>query len=312
MNDSLSDRVLAGEHRAAARLMRLVDDGAPAGRAALDELFTHTGNAYVLGVTGNPGSGKSTLVDGLIGALRDRDESVAVIAIDPTSPFSGGAILGDRVRMGRHASDAGVFIRSVATRGNLGGISRSTPAIMQVFDAMGFDWIIVETVGVGQDEVDIAAFADTCAVVMVPGLGDDVQAAKAGLLEVADIFVVNKSDRPGAARVSRELRQMLNLDPSARAWRPPIVDTVATTADGVDDLLAAIDEHRQSAIDHDERRRRRNRHLTRLIAAGEITRRIDAWLGSDAWEKLAGRIEQGSLSPFAAADLLLESLGVRD
>lgn len=312
MNKPLSDRVLAGDERAAARLMRLVDDGDPAGREELDKLYSHTGDAYVLGVTGNPGSGKSTLVDSLIVRLRERDETVGVVAIDPTSPFSGGAILGDRVRMGSHASDRGVFIRSVATRGNLGGISRSTPAILQVLDAMGFDWIIVETVGVGQDEVDIAAFADTCAVVMVPGLGDDVQAAKAGLLEVADVFVVNKSDRPGAKRVKTELRQMLDLDPAERTWRPPIVETVATEGDGLDELLAAIDRHRNSDVDREARRERRDRHLTRLIAAGEVTRRIDAWLGSEAWDAIADDVEAGDLSPFAAADRLLADLGLDD
>jgi LAO/AO transport system kinase len=310
MSKPLSERVLQGDERAASRLMRLVDDGDPRGREELDKLYSHTGDAYVVGVTGNPGSGKSTLVDGLIGKLRERGDSVGVIAIDPTSPFSGGAILGDRVRMGTHATDPGVFIRSVATRGNLGGISRSTPAILQVLDAMGFDWIIVETVGVGQDEVDIAAFADTCCVVMVPGMGDDVQAAKAGLLEVADLFIVNKSDRQGAKRVVRELRQMLDLDPEDRTWTPPIVSTVATAGEGLDDLLMSIEKHRTSDGARAERRRRRNRHLTRLIAAGEITRRIDAWLDSEAFHALQARIDDGTLSPFAAADLLLEALGL--
>ena len=308
MTESLASRVLAGDERAAGRLMRLVDDADPTGLAAIEELHPHTGNAYVLGVTGNPGSGKSTIVNGLINLLRERGESVGVVAIDPTSPFSGGSILGDRVRMAEHSLDSGVYIRSVATRGNLGGISRSTPAIMHVLDAMGFDWLIVETVGVGQDEVDIAAFADTCVVVAVPGLGDEVQAAKAGILEVADIFVLNKSDRQGADRLRRELNQMLDLD-GDDAWRPPVVPTVATTGDGLITLLGEIDRHRdECGAELVARRHRRNRHLTRLIALGEMARQIDAYLGSPAWATLDARIADGELSPFAAAATVLKEL----
>lgn len=282
--------------------MRLVDDGDPSGLAAIEQLNPHTGRAYVLGVTGNPGSGKSTLVDGLIRQLRTRGESVGVVAIDPTSPFSGGAILGDRVRMADHALDEGVYIRSVATRGNLGGISRSTPAILHVLDAMGFDWLIVETVGVGQDEVDIAAFADTCVVVTVPGLGDEVQASKAGILEVADVFVVNKADRPGADRLVRELSQMLDLDDNHLRWRPPIVRTIATSNDGLGELLGEVERHRAEAgADLDARRHRRNRHLTRLLALGEAARRIDEYLAGDGWQALDDQIAAGTLSPFAAA-----------
>lgn len=308
MTESLASRVLAGDERAAGRLMRLVDDADPTGLAAIEELHPHTGNAYVLGVTGNPGSGKSTIVNGLINLLRERGESVGVVAIDPTSPFSGGSILGDRVRMAEHSLDSGVYIRSVATRGNLGGISRSTPAIMHVLDAMGFDWLIVETVGVGQDEVDIAAFADTCVVVAVPGLGDEVQAAKAGILEVADIFVLNKSDRQGADRLRRELNQMLDLD-GDDAWRPPVVPTVATTGDGLITLLGEIDRHRdECGAELVARRHRRNRHLTRLLALGEMARQIDAYLGSPAWATLDARIADGELSPFAAAATVLKEL----
>lgn len=288
--------------------MRLVDDGAPEALIAMEELHAHTGNAYILGITGNPGSGKSTLVNGLVKKLRGRGESVGVVAIDPTSPFSGGAILGDRVRMAEHALDDGVYIRSVATRGNLGGISRSTPAMLHVLDAMGFDWLIVETVGVGQDEVDIAAFADTCVVVAVPGLGDEVQAAKAGILEIADIFVVNKADRQGADRLKRELNQMLDLD-AHDGWRPPVVPTTATTLDGIDDLLGGIDKHRAESTDElDMRRRRRNRQLTRLLAMGEAARRIDAYLSSEQWKKIDERIVDGEVSPFRAAGIVLSEL----
>ena len=301
----LVEGVLAGNERAAARLIRLADDGDATAFAALDELHAHTGNAYVLGVTGNPGSGKSTLVDQLTTRFRARDETVAIVAIDPTSPFSGGAILGDRVRMGRHSTDEGVFIRSVATRGNLGGISRSTPAIMEIFDAMGFDWIIVETVGVGQDEVDVAAFADTCAVVVVPGLGDGVQAAKAGVFEIADVFVVNKADRAGADRVKRDVNAALDLEQEGRQ-RPAVVDTVATTGEGVDELVAAIDDHRATRTDQQERRLRRARYQTRLIAAGELLAAVDRLLDSAKGSALVADVEAGGVSPFGAAQRLVE------
>ncbi len=305
VRDDLVGRILDGDERAAGRLMRMADDGAAAGRRALDALYSHAGHARVVGVTGNPGSGKSTLVDALIREFRAAEESVGVVAIDPTSPFSGGAILGDRVRMGAHATDPGVFIRSVATRGNLGGISRSTPAIMEILDAMGFDWIIVETVGVGQDEVDVAAFSDVCVVVMVPGLGDDVQAAKAGILEIADIFVVNKSDRPDARRVVRDLRTMLDVE--GRDVRPPIIETVATEGAGVDELVRSlrneVSEERVVA-----RRSRRRRHETRLLAGGELLRRVDDFLESEAGSALLGRIESGEISPFGAADVVVNRL----
>lgn len=303
MND-LVERILSGDERAAARLMRMADDGDERAGAAFDALYPHTGNAYVLGVTGNPGSGKSTLVDALIRALRARGERVGVVAIDPTSPFSGGAILGDRVRMAEHALDRGVFIRSVATRGNLGGISRSTPAIMQILDAMAFDWIIIETVGVGQDEVDVAAFADTCVVVMVPGLGDDVQAAKAGILEVADVFVVNKADRPDARRVVRDLRNMLDLGDISE--RPPILETVATTGDGVEELVSALDERR--AAPDPARRARRRRFETRLLVLARLVERLDGFLESDDGDAILRRVTDGELSPFGAAETIASNL----
>ena len=311
MSKSLAERILQKDVRAAGRLMRLVDDGDPTAVAELEALFAHTGDADIIGFTGNPGSGKSTLVNAFIRECRQRDVTVGVVAVDPTSPFSGGAILGDRVRMQEHALDEGVFIRSVATRGNLGGLSRSTPALVQILDAMGFDLIIIETVGVGQDEVDIARIADTNIVVTVPGLGDDIQATKAGILEIADIFVINKSDHAGADKLRRELKTMLSLavDRPEDAWTPPILHTVAIDAEGLDKVYEKIGDHHQwlEADDsHVERDRRRIEHLVRLIVSGELDARLEKALGSDTWkEDLAALVERRE-SPYAAADLLIE------
>lgn len=285
---SLVDRILSGDTRAASRLMRLVDDGVPDALKAVDRLFSRGGHGYVVGFTGNPGSGKSTLVDRYIEQCRAHDRTVGVVVVDPTSPFSGGAILGDRIRMNRHTMDDGVFIRSVATRGNLGGMSRSTPSIVQILDAMKFDVIVVETVGVGQDEVDIAAHADTCIVVTVPGLGDDIQASKAGILEVANIFAVNKSDRPEAKRLRRELRSMLNLDPAMRDvdWEIPILETVATTGAGTVELYEAVESHaawmRENGVERDKKRSRYT-HLIRLIAGGQFYDEMDRHFAAEAW-----------------------------
>jgi LAO/AO transport system kinase len=238
--------ILAGDVPTAARLMRDLDDRRPDAITIVKQLYAHTGNAYVVGVTGNPGAGKSSLVDALITHYRAAGETVGVIAIDPSSPFSGGALLGDRVRMQRHSLDPGVFIRSLATRGHLGGLSRSTFDIAHVFDAMGFQRIVIETVGVGQDEVDVMAAAHTTVVVSVPGLGDEIQAIKAGLLEIADVLVVNKSDREGADRTVRDLRHMLGLR-AAHVHEVAVVSTVATRGTGITELAAAIEAHRATA-----------------------------------------------------------------
>jgi LAO/AO transport system kinase len=242
---SLAEKILGGDIRAAARLMRDIDDGY---RSSIDELkllYPHTGKAFILGLTGPPGAGKSTLVDQLTAAYRRMGKGVGVVAIDPTSPFTGGAILGDRIRMNRHADDPGVFIRSLATRGHLGGLSRSTGDVVNVMDAMGMDVIIIETVGVGQDEVDIVRMAHTTAVVMVPGLGDDIQAIKAGILEIGDVFVVNKADREGAERTARELEAMLEMNPDKdRDWQPKVMMTEAARNRGIDELVAEIERHR--------------------------------------------------------------------
>lgn len=243
---TLAERVLDGDIRAAARLMRDIDDRFKSAVVELKTLYPRTGNAYILGITGPPGAGKSTLVDQIIAAYRKRNLLVGVIAIDPTSPFSGGAILGDRIRMNRHAEDSGVFIRSLATRGALGGLSRSTMDVVNVMDAMGMDVIIVETVGVGQDEVDIVSTAHTTVVVMVPGMGDDIQAIKAGILEIGDVFVVNKADREGAERTARELAAMLDMKhPEPGGWQPHVLKTEGARGVGIDELVEEFDAHRE-------------------------------------------------------------------
>jgi LAO/AO transport system kinase len=242
---TLVDRVVAGERGAVARCLRLVDDDPARGRAIALALHGRLKNAQVVGITGNPGAGKSTLVDGLLRVARADGRRVAVLAVDPSSPYSGGAILGDRIRMSQHASDDGVFIRSLATRGALGGLSRATAESVRVLDAAGFDLIVVETVGVGQDEVDIARLAETTVVVLMPGGGDDVQAIKAGILEVADLFLINKADREGAPEVERGLRQMLSLGKGHSAWEPPILRSVASRGEGLVELYRSIGDHRR-------------------------------------------------------------------
>ena len=241
----LADKILRGNVRAGARLMRWADDRDPRAVPELQALYPHTGKAHIVGFTGNPGSGKSTLVNAAVRTLRQAGKRVGVVAIDPSSPYTGGAILGDRIRMQKHSGDPGVFIRSLATRGNLGGLSRSTNDVVTVLDAMGFDVVIVETVGVGQDEVDIVKTAHTSVVVLVPGLGDDIQSMKAGILEIADIFVVNKADRDGAERVVGDLQYLQHLL-STSAGHPtiPILKTVAPQSQGIEEMVQAISDHR--------------------------------------------------------------------
>jgi LAO/AO transport system kinase len=305
--------ILAGDVRAAARLMRDLDDRRPEALAVLKALFPHTGKGYVVGITGNPGAGKSTVVDALIAHYRGADEKVGVVAVDPTSPFSGGAILGDRIRMQRHALDDGVFIRSLATRGHLGGLSRSTFDVAHVLDAMGFARILIETVGVGQDEVEVMKAAHTTVVVTVPGLGDDIQAIKAGLLEVADVLVVNKADREGADRTERDLMQMLDLRVGERK-DVPIVRTIATrgTAEGsgIRELAVAIEAHRERAWTGDAAAERsvarataQLAELVRSLLADRAARAMAAHLGELARDIASHRRDPWSIAEEVVQDL---------
>jgi LAO/AO transport system kinase len=305
---SLSARVRAGDQRAVARAISIVEDDDVGGSELVRELFPYTGRAYVVGVTGPPGAGKSTLVDRVTAQLRLAHARVGVLAVDPTSPFSGGAVLGDRLRMSAHASDAGVFIRSMATRGHLGGLARTTGDAALVLDAAGMDYVIIETVGVGQDEVDIIRTADVSVVTLVPGTGDDVQALKAGVMEIADIFVVNKADRDGADRLVSAVESSLSLHaPRPGEWRPPIVKTVATTGEGVPDLLDRIRSFRshQSGRLAERRRTQSAYRLRELISHRFLTHLERNVLQAGELEAIIGRVSARDLDPHAAADELL-------
>lgn len=306
--DDLVKRALDGERPAIARLISLVEDGGADLGRVMETIYPRTGDAYSIGITGAPGAGKSTLTEQLVGRARRDDLKVGVLAVDPSSPFSGGALLGDRVRMQSHATDPDVFIRSMATRGHLGGISLATPEAMRVLDAIGKEIIIIETVGVGQAEVEITDACDTTVVVVNPGWGDAVQAAKAGLMEIADIFVVNKADRPGARDAVRELRQMLDM--SDAEWKPPVVETIATKSEGITELWHAIGEHRGYQETNgllDARRRRRIEREIREIVAERYRTRVEAeaaeFLVTLSEDVIARRID-----PYAAADRLTDIL----
>ena len=300
--------VLAGDVRASARLMRDLDDLRPGAVEVMRHLYPHTGRAFVLGVTGNPGAGKSTVVDALIERYRKQGKRVGVVAVDPTSPFSGGAILGDRIRMQRHATDDGVFIRSLATRGHLGGLSRSTADVALVLDAMGFDVLLVETVGVGQDEIEVVSQAETSIVVTVPGLGDEIQAIKAGILEIADVLVVNKSDREGADRTVRDLTAMLELRGHDSA-PVEIVRTVATSAQGIDELAAAVERHRARTTGpagETARRRRRAEAMLRELVIDRLRRATDDALAARG--ELVESVAARATDPYTAADEIVAAV----
>jgi LAO/AO transport system kinase len=311
----LVERARRGEQLAVARLISLVEDGGEAGlRQLAAALAPHGGRAHVVGVTGPPGVGKSTSTSALVAALRARGRRVGVLAVDPSSPFSGGALLGDRVRMGEHATDDGVFIRSMAARGHLGGLAWSTPQALRVLDAAGCDVVIVETVGVGQSEVEVVALADTTVLLLAPGAGDGIQAAKAGILEVADVFVMNKADRDGAAEAVRDLRQVLSMSgpPGPGGWDRPVLTTVAPRGDGLPELVAALDAHRGWLDRSGERaRRRRGRAEAEIqaVALEQVRARLGDVRGARGLAGLAERVLAGELDPYRAADQLLATLG---
>lgn len=308
------EQVLAGDIRAAARLISDIDDGLPEVREVLKELYPHTGRAYILGITGAPGVGKSTLVDQMIYHLRKEGRTVGIIAVDPTSPFSGGAILGDRIRMQRHSNDEAVFIRSLATRGHFGGLTQSTRSAVDVMDAMGKDYIILETVGVGQDEVEIAKSAHTTVIVLIPGMGDDIQAIKAGILEAGDIFVINKSEREGSDSTINDLRSMLDMDrdnDNETYWRPPVLKTEAIADRGVKELLEEIENHRThlmgSGIDLNLRRRRDRvkDELAEMIRC-RITQEVLSGLFEDGeFDRAVESIIHGKKDPYSVSDELV-------
>lgn len=312
----LVERAGAADVRAIARLISTIenDAGSPRAREIAAALAPYTGHARVVGVTGAPGVGKSTSTSALVTALRAGGGRVGVLAIDPSSPFSGGALLGDRIRMQEHATDPGVFIRSMASRGQLGGLSAAVPQALRVLDAAGCDTVIVETVGVGQAEVEVASLADTTLVLLAPGLGDAVQAAKAGILEVADVFVVNKADRDGADRLARELKHMQALGgrhSEPGGWRAPIVATVAVRGEGVEDVLAALDKHWQWMARHGELGRRRGARAAReieSIALGRLRERIAGLRGSSGLDAAAAQVVAGATDPYTAADTVIATL----
>lgn len=309
----LAKEVLEGNVRATAKLMRGVEDGLPSAIEELKILYPYTGKAHIIGITGSPGSGKSTLADALVDAFRKRDKTVGVVAIDPSSPFSGGAVLGDRVRMQRHATDKGVFIRSLATRGWYGGLSRATTNIINIMDAMGKDIILVETVGVGQTEVNIMNFAHTCIVVLVPGAGDWVQTIKAGILEIADIFVINKADKEGANELSVELETILR--PHAyptKAWKPKILLTEAITNEGVDKLVEGIYQHREFLIasgGYDKYLKDKVKLELMEVLKGSLMDRISQVLNQDDYlRKVVDDLTKRRTDPYTAASEIIKKL----
>jgi LAO/AO transport system kinase len=306
----IAESILAGNRRALARGITVVETGGAPARELLGALYAHTGRAHIVGVTGAPGVGKSTLVNALALRWRRAGKTIGIVAVDPTSPFSGGAILGDRIRMQPLGGDVGIFIRSMASRGRLGGIARATGDAVDLLDAAGFDVVIVETVGAGQGEVEIASAAHTTVVVEVPGMGDDVQAIKAGILEIADVFAVNKADREGADATIRQLRAMLHLGgPPREGWEPPILPVVALREEGIPELATAIEQHmahlRESGR-FDAQQRRRAAHEFELIVQEAALERAHARVARDAWEALVGQIARRENDPYSAAEELLE------
>jgi LAO/AO transport system kinase len=310
----MSDALLAGDVRALARAISMVEENRPAAVTLLQDLFPHTGSATVIGLTGSPGSGKSSLVDRLVGAYRAEGKRVGVVAVDPSSAFSGGAILGDRVRMQDHAGDRDVFIRSMATRGYLGGLARATNDAIDLMDAAGYDPILVETVGVGQDEVDVVKTADVVAVVLVPGMGDDIQAIKAGILEIADLFVINKADRAGADRLEADLAYMLDLADGGSRSKPEILRTIAVRNEGIEGLCEAIVGFLTSAGPQRRGERRRDRAEARfraVLAERVMSHVVDRVFPEDSIERVIDEIARRLIDPYSAADRVVGRLEVQ-
>jgi LAO/AO transport system kinase len=305
--DRIIEKAIQGDPRSIARLITAIESETDRSRQIMQSIYPHTGKAYFIGVTGSPGAGKSTFLDKLISSMMAAGRSVGVIAVDPSSPFTGGAVLGDRLRMQRHSLDPGVFIRSMGSRGSLGGLSRGTYEAALILDACGKDVVLIETVGVGQSEIDIVKIADTVALLLVPGMGDDIQIMKAGIMEIADVFIVNKADRDGSERVVREVNIMLDLQ-MGKEWRPPVIPTVAESGEGIEDAAEALSEHQRYLAGSAEGKRRKRRRLR--LEVEEIVKREIAKVAEKAWEDriTAGILEDLDLrriDPYSVADDLL-------
>lgn len=313
MTAKLAERLLAGDLRALARGISLVEDDSPAAQALLSACFPHTGKAIRIGVTGAPGAGKSTLVDQLARVFREQQQRVGILAVDPTSPFSGGAILGDRIRMERHHADAGVYARSMATRGAMGGLARAAMDTTMLIEASGRDRVLIETVGVGQDEIDIVRLADITLVVLVPGMGDDVQNLKAGVMEIADIFVLNKADREGADRFEQQLRAVLQIVPERDGWKPPIVLTIATENKGIDDLARQIERFREHFAKQQSRASRLNalwrERIINLLREQMTRSALEKFAKDGSLEQLAAEVAERRTDPYSAVAKILQKTG---
>ena len=307
------ERVRTGDVRALARIISAIEDGQPEAITLLKALFPHSGKAQVIGLTGAPGSGKSTLVDQLAREYRKHEKTVGIIAVDPTSPYTGGAILGDRIRMQTHHADSGIYIRSMATRGFLGGLARATADVATVLDASGKDTILIETVGVGQDEIDIVRLADVTVVILVPGMGDDVQSIKAGIMEIADVFVINKSDREGAERVEREIRAMQTLAIRKDNWTPPIVKTVATEAKGVPELVSAIAQYRQflekNALSRKKKISNWRERLIEMLRESLLERVLREQMSDDQIGRWAEQVSEHKRDPYSLVEEIVHKVG---